>query len=1118
MYQLTMPKKTLLLFALTLFSFYNYAQKTKPSNTVTDISVSGWRLWPDTAAKWKNDDIYLPADVDLAKLPVNIPTGGWKSLTENQGIKVTLPSTVEEHYWGKFGRRPYTKNETQRGAGTSFGNGNYLGVSWWWRSVQVPKFKPGQHITVSFRGARLRSEVYCNGKLCGYTIMGELPFQADITNAVKPGQTAQIAVRITNPGGHLDWIDFGQMRIQWGKYFLPPSHGFGGLDSDIQLRVNDNVSVTDLAAINKPDLHQVHLVAEVSSKGQAYNGPVMFNISRNGKAVWTANKMVTLRAGETKTVEIDATVATAIKWQLNNPALYQAKASLTGLTASAQSVNFGFRYMTATGIGTNAKLVFNGKRIVPISSISWGFWGRNGIWPDAEMANREVVNAKKMGLNCLQFHRNIGKPLVLDIQDRLGLLRCEEPGGGKFAVGARYARGPFGPNGEFLGKDEQLLDALKPAKDYVQPDSVNTSGAGPEGDGVTFWEKYEEEKILEMVKRDRSHPSLIMYTIQNESSDLDLRNPRIYRLFREVHALDPSRLLAFYSGGDPKAAQVLMLPYHNDISYAGTKNPYAGWQDIHTCGGPCNYLDFLYKDPTNFRQQQKSDQHTSINMWGEMLGAATPDNYEQLVHSFDKVNPDGYEKADATQVLNGYHQFIDKWGFRKAFPTDSSLFTAIAHRTYYFWKKMVEQSRIENKNDYIVISGWESTTIDNHSGLVDNHRFLKGDPAEIAAACKPEILVIEPRHMIVAKGSKDVVDIYLINETNRNGAYTLKVNIKRPDGSIAFTTQKEVNATGGDTYGQLLADNIEFTADAAGMLKIEAVITGKKPGEKPLESSEVISSINVNSVPMFKNIAVVESDNELAQTIQSKWNVTSQKLSAVPADKHLDAIILSTKLAGNDLFKASAPVKNAPVSQNLVPEAQANLSGQAKTVAAVVQTQSGISVAEFEEALKRVKNDGTRLVLWPDNDRGADAFAKELAKRNIVKYAGKVGNLGAPWFGSWFFVRKHWLLNDLPTDCAMDWRYGISAFGGPEWLHEDPKGTNTDGLLIDGEGVEAVIGYGADHNPKVGLSGVVIPYGKGEIILYCLPQLVQSLQEKGDFAINRTICQRLLVNTLQTRQ
>lgn len=106
-----------------------------------DISASGWRLWLDREAARKDDTLYLPDEVNLAKLPVNAPTGGWNILNDQQGIKVTLPTTVEEHYWGKFGTRPYTKNEAQRGAGTTFQNGNYLGVSWWWREISVPKFK-----------------------------------------------------------------------------------------------------------------------------------------------------------------------------------------------------------------------------------------------------------------------------------------------------------------------------------------------------------------------------------------------------------------------------------------------------------------------------------------------------------------------------------------------------------------------------------------------------------------------------------------------------------------------------------------------------------------------------------------------------------------------------------------------------------------------------------------------------------------------------------------------------------------------------------------------------------------------------------------------------------------
>ena len=109
-----------------------------------------------------------------------------------------------------------------------------------------------------------------------------------------------------------------------------------------------------------------------------------------------------------------------------------------------------------------------------------------------------------------------------------------------------------------------------------------------------------------------------------------------------------------------------------------------------------------------------------------------------------------------TKILDGYHQFLDKWGFRQAFPTDSSLFQAIGYRTYFFWQRIVEQTRMDNANDGLAISGWESTTIDNHSGLVDNHRFFKSDQKIIAEACQPEVLVIQPRHADLLPKAKQI--------------------------------------------------------------------------------------------------------------------------------------------------------------------------------------------------------------------------------------------------------------------------------------------------------------------------------------------------------------------------
>src|SRR5204862_2050281 len=117
-------------------------------------------------------------------------------------------------------------------------------------------------------------------------------------------------------------------------------------------------------------------------------------IARDGKPAWTGTEPAHAKAGETTDVKLTATVPDAQPWDLSHPVLYRAKAELQGVPASARETTFGFRYFTAIGIGDDAKLVLNGRRIVLRSSISWGFWAPSGLWPTDETAEREVAAAK----------------------------------------------------------------------------------------------------------------------------------------------------------------------------------------------------------------------------------------------------------------------------------------------------------------------------------------------------------------------------------------------------------------------------------------------------------------------------------------------------------------------------------------------------------------------------------------------------------------------------------------------------------------------------------------------------------------------------------------------------
>jgi len=174
---------------LIQFMFLSAAQAAVSGSSNLD---QGWRLWLDPKAAWQDDAIYLPEDVDLQTMPVNPPTGGWSVLNDSAGIGVSLPATVEEFYFGKAPAR--TESSTSPSDVVAAAEGNYLGVSWWYRPFTPPALGPGERLIFYFPAGRLRSEVYVNGKLVGYSIISEAPFTADATDAINPAGPNLLAV------------------------------------------------------------------------------------------------------------------------------------------------------------------------------------------------------------------------------------------------------------------------------------------------------------------------------------------------------------------------------------------------------------------------------------------------------------------------------------------------------------------------------------------------------------------------------------------------------------------------------------------------------------------------------------------------------------------------------------------------------------------------------------------------------------------------------------------------------------------------------------------------------------------------------------------------------------
>ena len=124
-----------------------------------------------------------------------------------------------------------------------------------------------------------------------------------------------------------------------------------------------------------------------------------------------------------------------------------------------------------------------------------------------------------------------------------------------------------------------------------------------------------------------------------------------------------------------------------------------------------------------------------------MEGCARPDIHGLMVHqiteTYKKYGGDSYDLTDHEEIIAGYNRFLDKWGFRKSFPTPDHVFRAVGRTCYESWQNYMENARINDALDFAAISGWESTAIENHSGIVDNLRNHKSDPTSSATRSNP---------------------------------------------------------------------------------------------------------------------------------------------------------------------------------------------------------------------------------------------------------------------------------------------------------------------------------------------------------------------------------------------
>jgi hypothetical protein len=426
----------------------------------------------------------------------------------------------------------------------------------------------------------------------------------------------------------------------------------------------------------------------------------------------------------------------------------------------------------------------------------------------------------------LNFHRCIGHPISFEKADELGLLIYEEPGGYGSARGDEFAQ------------------ALA------------------------------REKLLRMVKRDRSHPSLVIYNMINEAGNIGMGDPQLAlddpllkiraRDMRDAHALDPSRTITHTSAwarAPEDSSKMHMRPFDDEVHMRG-------WFDFHHAGGPEVWKQELYTKPDKFYGW--TDDKEEIVYMGEEGAISTPPRLELINAELAKAPRLGWDGAIYREWFKTFDEFLTRKNLQAAFPSVDALTSALGAISLEHQARKIEQHRICNANDGYAVNGWEAQIVENHSGIVDCYRNAKADPAIMGARAGSQEVVVKLRSQFAQIPGEIVADFYAINENDLKGARKLKVTATDSGGRVSFSKELPVKLSGGEVYGELLAGGVTLPiAGATGMFRIEAILL-ESDGKEDARGVDEVLALDWKSAQLGGQGAVWETGTRVAGFLKNE--------------------------------------------------------------------------------------------------------------------------------------------------------------------------------------------------------------------------------------------------------
>ena len=438
------------------------------------------------------------------------------------------------------------------------GNGGFFshGLGWYRKSFTLPA-SSGKKVVVEFDGVYMNSEVWINGQFLGRRPYGFIGFRYDLTEFLKTdGSPNVLAVRVDDSlEPSLRW--YAGSGIYRHVRLITTGYTHFRLDGGISVTTPEVTS--GQATVEVTTIIDAHFFTEEERQAWLKDGWHAQPASRevvlrssvlapDGTVVASTESnlaLASMHAGQSATQRV--AVPNPRLWSDRTPELYQLRSTLTldGRILDETLTTFGIRRLEFDpdhGLSVNGRPTKLKGVCVHQDAGSFG----NAV-PLAVWAWR-LARLKEMGCNAIRPSHHPFAPEFYDLCDQLGFYVFDE------------------------AFDEWT-------RDWPYNYTENPRGKSQYGYHLYF-NQWHETDLRAMLRRDRNHPCVVLYSIGNEvPNQLDPDGWKIARrLIAICHEEDPTR---------PATSAC-------DQSHVSSRN---GFMDVLDIAG-YNYIDRLYGDRT----------------------------------------------------------------------------------------------------------------------------------------------------------------------------------------------------------------------------------------------------------------------------------------------------------------------------------------------------------------------------------------------------------------------------------------------------------------------------------------------------------------------------------------